>query len=174
MSHRFKENWEKAQQQSKELLSFQGTFKQWLVKVSIVNIILVIFCIVLYSLGDRLLYQVGLALVVFFNVTTLHEFMHGELARFFGYKRTYLVAYHYTLPIIGKDISSLTTEVTWPDGYSKNKKWIICLFPNVVLISVSIIFIFLGSLFFLVLGAITLGWSLFSLLGDVIEGRKIV
>lgn len=174
MSHKFKklkEDWDESFTEAQRVLMFETTFKDWLVVTFVTNLILIVACAVLYVFFRNditmLLIQIGLSISVFFILITAHEFGHAGIAHLFGCKYSFSQKAYFNVPLIHKPYQSVMVEVEWPSGFSKKKKYVVGVTPNIVLIIVSCFFIFLDSFFFQLLGTITLLGSIVALVLDV-------
>ena len=175
MSHRrtLKTEWDEAFQKSQDLLSgnIDETFKSWLTKTIILNIVSVALCAVLYTFfkNDNLLIIIWafLAFNVFTILITIHEFGHALIAHILGCKYKLFEKGYFSIPGTGKVYSSVQVEVEWTPNFPKNKKYVVALTPNIVLILIAVTCLIQGSLFFLFLGIYTIVGSIVATILDV-------
>jgi len=164
-----KKAWEEAYDESQQLLIFRQGFKQW-IEVSIIMVgILIVFCFILFLFfknSAMIFIDVGLGLAGFYVLITAHEFGHALIAHIFHCKYKFDTSTLFYYPVINRPHDYLTVEVTWPDNFSHTKKLLVGIIPNVIIISVAVSLIFLGSWWFW-MGVFTLIGSSIAIVLDI-------
>ena len=177
MSHRkiseqFKEEYGKA----KQSMMFPSSLKDWASKTVSTNIVLFAVCTVLYIFFRNevviALIEIAISLHCFLILVTIHEMLHGLIAKAYGYQYEFESYPLFHIAKLNRAFTSLSITVAHP----VNEKWerdkvIIALGPHFVLLPLGLFFIFLGwywqIMFFSLLGMMTTFGHLAALYFDV-------
>lgn len=177
MSHRkikdqFKEEYEKA----KQSIASPSSLKDWANKTVSTNIVLLSLCLVIYIFFRNpvtiALIEIVISLNCFLILVTIHEMLHGLIAKAYGYQYEFESYPLFHIAKLNRVFTSLSIVVAHPT----NAKWesdkvIIALGPHFVLLPLGLLFIFLGwyyhLMFFSLLGMFTTFGHLAALYFDV-------
>lgn len=169
MSHRrfqrLKEAYKEAYDESQQALLFTESFKDWVSVTTVVNIVLFAFGIVLLTMVHNSTVQAIVfllfALSVFFVLVTVHEFLHGAVAKYYGYGYKFETSTLFIIPGINRPYQNIHITVTHPvnDKWQKDKT-VIAIVPNLVMLLLGTTFCCIGLLwdilFFEMLGVLTI------------------
>jgi len=174
---KLKKAYDEAYQEAQEALLFSSTFKQWIEIQIVVNIVLFSFSAVLLIFAGKIpfvvmLVHIALALAIFFILVTIHELIHGAVAKLLGYKFGVESNTLFHIPKINMAYTSISVAIFHKeDSKWKRDRKIIGIAPHLLILPLGFLFIHLGYIlqiyFFSILGTITVLGHVIALVLDM-------